>query len=114
MEGDAAHGCRTLPIRYGVAKAARLIAPFFVLPWVLIPLGAMLPEPFRGTGPILTGNAPALTLLGLVLAAWGTGTARLILRDPASLASHENHPSWTHMYLMMMLAQIGFAVAYLI
>ncbi|MEA2693039.1 MAG: hypothetical protein QOJ16_2426, partial [Acidobacteriota bacterium] len=25
----------------------------------------------------------------------------------------ENHPSWKHMYLMMMAAQAGFALAYL-
>lgn len=112
MEGDAAHGCRTLPIVHGVEKAARLIAPFFVLPWLLIPLGVLLPDPFGG-GPILTGRPGPLVLLGLLLAAWGAWTARLILRDPWSLARSENHPSWTHMYLMMMFAQVGFAVAYL-
>ncbi len=113
MEGDAAHGCRTLPIRYGVESSARLIAPFFVLPWLLIPLGTRLPDPF-GAGPILTGNPRLLALLGLLLAGWGAWTARLILRDPRSLAESENHPSWTHMYLMMMFAQVGFAVAYLV
>ena len=30
MTGDAAAGCRTLPIRFGVAAASRMIAPFFV------------------------------------------------------------------------------------
>jgi hypothetical protein len=48
------------------------------------------------------------------LALWGGYTCWLILRDPEDLAKTENHPSWTHMYLMMMAAQIGFAVAYLI
>jgi hypothetical protein len=38
----------------------------------------------------------------------------LILKDPEALAGTENHPSWTHMYLMMLTAQVGFAVAYLI
>lgn len=113
MEGDAAHGCRTLPIRYGVERAARWIAPFFVLPWLLIPVGPFLSDPF-GAGPVLTGRPSLLVSLGLVLAAWGAWTARLILRDPGSLARSENHPSWTHMYLMMMFAQIGFAVAYLV
>ena len=112
MEGDAAHGCRTLPIRHGVERAARLIAPFFVLPWLLIPLGAVLPDPF-GPGPILTGDPILLATLGLILAAWGGWTVRIILKDPAALARSENHPSWTHMYLMMMFAQIGFACAYL-
>jgi 4-hydroxybenzoate polyprenyltransferase len=112
MEGDAAHGCRTLPIQLGIVKAARFIAPFFSLPWLLIPLGAWLPDPF-GPGPILTGNRTLLTILGLAMFAWGSWTASLILRDPGALARSENHPSWTHMYLMMMSAQIGFAVAYL-
>ncbi|MEK7798993.1 MAG: UbiA family prenyltransferase [Acidobacteriota bacterium] len=112
MEGDAAHGCITLPIRLGVERAARFIAPFFVLPWLLIPLGAFLPDPF-GRGPILTGDRLFLSVLGAVLSGWGAWTARLILRDPAALAKSENHPSWTHMYLMMMFAQVGFAVAYL-
>ncbi len=112
MEGDAAHGCVTLPIRLGVNRAARFIAPFFVLPWLLIPLGVWLRDPF-GDGPVLTGDPTLLTILGLVLAAWGAWTARLVLRDPSALAKSENHPSWTHMYLMMLFGQIGFAVAYL-
>ena len=112
MEGDAAHGCLTLPIRLGVEKAARFVAPFFCLPWLLIPIGVWLPDPF-GSGPVLTGDRTLLTLLGLALAGWGAWTARLILRDPAALARSENHPSWTHMYLMMMFAQVGFAIAYL-
>jgi 4-hydroxybenzoate polyprenyltransferase len=113
MEGDAAHGCRTLPIRWGVVRAAHFVTPFFVLPWLLIPLGAILPDP-AGEGRLLTGNPMLLTILGVTLASWGFWTARLILRDPGSLASSENHPSWKHMYLMMMYAQIGFAVAYLL
>jgi 4-hydroxybenzoate polyprenyltransferase len=113
MEGDAAHGCRTLPIRHGVTVAARFIAPFFVLPWLLIPLGAWLPDPF-GEGTILTGDPLLLAILGGILAVWGAYTARLILKDPGSLADSENHPSWTHMYLMMIFAQVGFAIAYLL
>lgn len=106
MEGDRAGGCRTLPIAYGVRNAAWMIAPFFVLPWLLMPVGAM-------TG-ILTGNATFITILGLVLALWGAYTVWLIVRNPEELTSTENHPSWRHMYLMMMAAQIGFAVAYLV
>jgi 4-hydroxybenzoate polyprenyltransferase len=106
MAGDAAAGCRTLPVRFGVERAARMIAPFFVVPWLLMPIGAWTS--------ILTGNRWVLTGLGLGLAAWGTYTVRLILRDPNDLARVENHPSWTHMYLMMMCAQVGFAVAYLV
>ena len=114
MEGDRAHGCVTLPIRYGVRRAAHLITPFFVLPWLLMPLGAHLPDPLNPAHRILSGNAAVLTGVGVVLTLWGTFTSYLIIRKPEELAVTENHPSWTHMYLMMMFAQIGFAVAYLV
>lgn len=113
MKGDEAAGCRTLPIRYGVARASRMIAPFFVIPWLLMPVGAWMTDPWAPEHALLTGNRAILTALGLGLAAWGGYTVYLILRDPEDLAKVENHPSWTHMYLMMMCAQIGFAVAYL-
>ena len=106
MAGDAAGGCRTLPIAFGVRRAAWMIAPFFVFPWLLMPVGAM--------SGILTGNATFLTILGFALAAWGAYTVWLIVRDPDELTATENHPSWRHMYLMMMAAQIGFAAAYLV
>ena len=114
MKGDEAAGCRTLPIRYGVDKAAKMISPFFVLPWLLLPLGAWLEDPGHPGQTILTGNPWLLTGLGLTLAAWGSYTLTLILKDPAALAEVENHPSWTHMYLMMMVAQVGFVVAYVV
>lgn len=114
MAGDEAGGCRTLPIRYGVRNAAWMIAPFFVFPWLLMPLGAYIRDPFAPSHPILTGNPVALAFLGIALAIWGTYTAWLLVRRPEELTATENHPSWRHMYLMMMAAQVGFAVAYLI
>ena len=105
IEGDRAGGCQTLPILYGVKKAAWMIAPFFVLPFVLIPVGVW-------TG-ILTGNPTLLMVLGPALdRSTAIYTVYLLVRRPEELATTENHPSWTHMYLMMMLAQIGFALAY--
>jgi geranylgeranylglycerol-phosphate geranylgeranyltransferase len=104
IEGDKAGGCETLPILYGVRKAAYLIAPFFVLPFILIPVGVW-------TG-ILTGNATLLMILGPALIVYGIYTVYLLVRRPEELATTENHPSWTHMYRMMMLAQIGFALSY--
>ncbi len=109
MEGDRAHGCITLPVRFGVGRAARIMAPFFVVPWLLIPVFVWLPGGWR-----LTGNPAFLTVLGLLLAAWGAYTARLLLRNPEELATTENHPAWTHMYLMVMAAQAGFALAYVV
>jgi 4-hydroxybenzoate polyprenyltransferase len=113
MAGDREHGCVTLPIRFGITGAARIIAPFFVIPWLLIPLFAWLPDPGRTTAALLTGNRTVLTLLGLGLACWGAYAARLLLANPEGLARTENHPAWTHMYLLMMTAQAGFALAYL-
>jgi 4-hydroxybenzoate polyprenyltransferase len=105
IEGDRADGCQTLPILYGVRKAAWMIAPFFVFPFALIPIGV-----WRG---ILTGNATLLMILGPALIAYGIYTTWLLVRRPEELAATENHPSWTHMYLMMMVAQVGFALSYL-
>lgn len=104
IEGDLAGGCRTLPIIHGVKKAAWIIAPFFVLPFFLIPIGVW-------TG-VLTGNPTLLLVLGAALIVYGIYTVYLLVRRPDELAATENHPSWTHMYRMMMLAQVGFALAY--
>ncbi len=114
MDGDARGGCRTLPIMYGPRRAIRLMAPSFILPWLLMPLGVLLPDPGNPSHPVLTGNPAVLIGLGLVLTLWGLITIRMMSRDPHALATVENHPSWTHMYLMMMTAQIGFAAAYLL
>ena len=80
------------------------MAPFFILPFTLIPVGV-------ATG-ILTGNPVLLNALGAALIIYGCYTVWLLVRNPDELATTENHPSWTHMYQMMMLAQIGFALAY--
>ena len=114
IEGDRAGGCKTLPILYGVQKAAWFISPFFVLPWLLLPIGAFVPDPQNPQHAILTGNPWLLAGLGVLLTLWGCYTVYLLLRDPHSLTETENHPSWKHMYLMMMAAQVGFALAYVI
>jgi 4-hydroxybenzoate polyprenyltransferase len=113
MVGDREHGVVTLPLRFGVARAARMMAPFFVFPWLAVPILAWMPDPDQPGGRLLTGNRALLTLLGLGLAAWGAYTARLLLANPDELARTENHPAWTHMYLLLMSAQVGFALAYL-
>jgi 4-hydroxybenzoate polyprenyltransferase len=105
IEGDRADGCKTLPILYGVRKAAWITAPFFVLPFLLVPLGVW--------GGILTGNKTLLLILGPLLSLYGLYTSYLMVRRPEELAATENHVSWKHMYLMMMVAQVGFALAYL-
>ncbi len=106
MEGDRRGGCRTLPIQYGVRRAAWMISPSFVVPFLMIPVGA-----WAG---VLTGNFWLLQLLGCVMTAYGLYVCYLMLRRPEELAIEENHVSWAHMYRMMFVAQIGFALAYLL
>jgi 4-hydroxybenzoate polyprenyltransferase len=104
MEGDARGGCRTLPLLYGVRRAAWMISPSFVIPFLLIPIGAW-------TG-ILTGHFWLLQALGAVMTIYGIYVCYLMLRRPEDLAVEANHVSWAHMYRMMFVAQIGFALAY--
>jgi 4-hydroxybenzoate polyprenyltransferase len=106
MEGDARGGCRTLPIIYGVTRAAWMISPSFVIPFLMISAGA-----WAG---ILTGNFLLLQVLSAVMTAYGIYVCYLMLRRPEDLAVEENHVSWAHMYRMMFVAQIGFALAYLL
>jgi len=106
MEGDRRGGCRTLPIQYGVRRAAWMISPSFVVPFLMIPVGA-----WAG---VLTGNFWLLQLLGCVMTAYGLYVCYLMLRRPEELAIEENHVSWAHMYRMMFVAQVGFALAYLL
>ncbi|MEM9593632.1 MAG: UbiA family prenyltransferase [Acidobacteriota bacterium] len=112
IEGDRAGGCMTPPILYGPRKAAWIISPFFIFPWLLLPLGVVLEDPMDPSLTILTGNSTLLVLLGIGLTLWGAYTVYLLLRDPDELTRTENHPSWRHMYLMLMTAQIGLALAY--
>ena len=106
MEGDRRGGCRTLPIVYGVSRAAWMISPSFVIPFLMINLGA--------AAGILTGSFWLLQALGAFMTAYGVYVCYLMLRRPEELAVEENHVSWAHMYRMMFVAQIGFALAYVL
>lgn len=104
VRGDAAYGVKTLPVVYGARKAAKFVAPFLVLPFLLIPLGAPLGA--------LTGHTVDLVALGAICLLWGGHIAARILSDPDSLTQTENHPAWRHMYYMMIFLQVGFVLAY--
>ena len=106
MEGDRRGGCRTLPIQYGVRRAAWMISPSFVVPFMMINVGAVTH--------VLTGNFWLLQMLGALMTVYGLYVLYLMLRRPEDLAVEENHVSWAHMYRMMFVAQIGFALAYLL
>jgi 4-hydroxybenzoate polyprenyltransferase len=106
MKGDKLGGCRTLPLQFGVTRAAWMISPSFVLPFMMIPVGAWMG--------ILTGNFWLLQILGVSMTVYGLYVCYLMLRRPDDLAVEENHVSWAHMYRMMFVAQVGFAMAYLL
>jgi 4-hydroxybenzoate polyprenyltransferase len=106
MDGDARGGCRTLPIIYGVRRAAWMISPSFILPFLMIAAGTHFG--------ILTGTPALLYTLSGVMTIYGAYVCYLMLRRPEDLAVEENHVSWAHMYRMMFVAQIGFALAYLL
>jgi 4-hydroxybenzoate polyprenyltransferase len=102
IKGDKALGARSIPVVLGVRRAAWFMAPFFVVPFLLISVAVAL------------GYLIPATLPLMVLAIYGVYIAWLMLRNPESLALEGNHPSWKHMYILMMVTQIGFGLAYLI
>lgn len=107
IEGDRAAGCITLPVRHGAAWSARAISPSFILPWLILAAGV----PLR----VLTGNGAAILIISAVLLIWGGYVIYLMNHHPERLVSEgENHPSWRHMYWMMMVGHLGVAAAYLL
>jgi len=101
VKGDRTHGVRTLPVVYGVRKAAIISGPFFVLPFVLILLGLM-------------ADVLKLAMFWLVLLAiWGVIIAILMQRVATrEERMFENTIVWVNMYLLLMAMQIFFAATY--
>src|SRR5262245_32692326 len=104
VEGDRAHGCRTLPVVLGAVRAARVVAPFLVLPFLLYPAFSALH--------VLARPLWAWSALALALAFGGAATARALLVAPERLATERNHPAWRGMYLLMLANQAGVALVY--
>jgi 4-hydroxybenzoate polyprenyltransferase len=102
-DGDAKYGMRTLPVVYGPQRAALISGPFFIVPFILIPVG------------VLQGYLVVTANYMLPLVAWGAYVMWLLQshateRDP----NFENSPAWKHMYLMLFALQLGFAGVYLV
>jgi 4-hydroxybenzoate polyprenyltransferase len=101
IKGDKIHGVRTLPVVYGVRKAAIISGPFFVLPFILILLGLM-------------ADVLKFAMFWLVLLAiWGAIIA-ILMQTVATREEKifENTIVWVNMYLMLMAMQIFFAATY--
>jgi 4-hydroxybenzoate polyprenyltransferase len=108
VQGDAAYGVRSLPVEHGAKRAAWMIAPFLVLPFVLIPVGGWI-----GVLTPPDGQVIDLIMLGLISLLWGAHIAARVLDDPDALTRTENHPAWNHMYYLMIFLQVGFVLAYI-
>ena len=106
IEGDRAGGCKTLPVRYGVRKTALIIAPFFILPFLLWPILA--------SAGFLSASSAGIYLLSALLPILGAYIDFRIVRHPEELSGEENHISWKLIYLMAILAYAGLAVSYLL
>jgi 4-hydroxybenzoate polyprenyltransferase len=104
MEGDRAGGCITLPLRFGVTPAARIVAPFLFAPWIVV-------AALRATH-VLGGNSFVLFWGSVLCALTGLRTAWLLVRDPDALTKSSTHPSWVLMYLLMLASQGVVALGY--
>ena len=102
VEGDAKFGMRTLPVVYGPKRAALITGPFFILPFILIPIG------------VLRGHLIDACNYLLVLIVWGI-YVMVLLRNHATEKdpNFENSTVWKHMYLMLFALYLGFAAVYL-
>ncbi len=101
MKGDRIYGIRTLPVVYGVKKAAIFSGPFFVMPFLLILLGLM-------------AGVLELEMFWLVLLAiWGVVIA-ILMQTMATKEEKtlENTIVWVNMYLMLIALQVFFCVSY--
>jgi 4-hydroxybenzoate polyprenyltransferase len=104
VAGDRATGCVTLPLLLGPRRAARFVAPFLVVPFLLYPVTA-------AAGWLPGGPAP-WGLLGGSLALLGAVAAALLLKDPLPPAGGRAHPAWGLMYLQLTAAHLGAAVIF--
>jgi 4-hydroxybenzoate polyprenyltransferase len=102
IKGDKKFGMRTLPVVFGKRKAITISAPFFVIPFALIPIGIwrhhLIPE----------------TINLIILAIWGVFIVLLLYKyADVPDKKFENTPVWLHMYLMLMAIQLGFCLVYI-
>jgi len=95
--GDAKYGVKTLPVMYGVEGAVRRITPFYVFPFLLIPLF------------VYVKLIPLTTLPLTLLSVYGALAARLTFKK---IKSNSGRLAWQHMYILLGLSHLGFGAAY--
>jgi 4-hydroxybenzoate polyprenyltransferase len=102
MKGDKKFGIRTLPVVFGKRKSIMISAPFFVSPFLLIPIG------------ILRGYLIESAMNLIVLIIWGVYIVLLLYKyADVPDKKFENTPVWLHMYCMLMAIQLGFCLIYI-
>jgi 4-hydroxybenzoate polyprenyltransferase len=102
IKGDKKFGMRTLPVEFGKKTAINISAPFFVSPFILIPLG------------IWRGHLIESTMNMIVLIVWGVYIVVLLYKFADTPdKKFENTPVWLHMYFMLMAIQLGFCLIYI-
>lgn len=112
MEGDRRGGVVTLPLRFGPRRAAALMAPFYVVPWLALGGAAWIET---GGRRILSADPVLLTVVAAVLAVQGALTAWHLVRHAEDLRDPvRGRTAWRLLYVLMMEAQVGVAVVYLV
>ncbi len=101
VDGDGMYGMKTLPILYGNDKAAKMTGAFFVLPFVLIPIG------------VYTGILVQRTIFLLILFVYGIYINLNMKNLIKPREKGENSRAWRHYYFMLMALQLGFCAVYL-
>lgn len=104
VEGDARYGMRTLPVVYGVRRAAAYSTAFMVASGVLF-VAAI------ATGAVRRSAASvALAVVGVL---WMAAIVWMLLRDEEN-AVLENNRAWAAMYALLLTLQLGFCIVYVI
>ena len=111
MRGDARHGANSLPLQFGPARAAKLMAPFYVLPWVIL---MVLPWIDLDGRPLLSVSKTGALIVGALLTVHGAFSAWRLVTLAAVGEGRLPRRVWRNLYLLMMEAQIGLAVLYLL
>ena len=103
IEGDRKYGMNTLPVVLGMKGSILFSAPFFVIPFVLIPLG------------IWRGLLIPETMIISVFIVWGVYIIFLLTYNADDVDTRfENSPVWKHMYMMLVAMQLAFCAVYII
>jgi len=103
VEGDKKNNFSTLPVKFGVKKSGKIIAPFILSPFILIPFGVVLD--------IL--NIKVLFLMLFVFYAFYI--ISLMFKKPAKRTVFDNnHISWKHIYILYIILHLSFLFVYLV